>query len=183
MAGVVVWWRRRDPTSSGLIAGIGLGSIAFHGPMPSWGEFVHDISIVLALVWVALVEIGRPRWWPWGIAVATGLAVAPVVADPAQAVLALATVTAIALVSERRSEHVCSVMERHGVPAPGDAGHPGGRRSHRHPGTNRRAAVRPRFALAGPRSMAHGRGGGARPMGNHYSTRNPRTTVSGFPVV
>ena len=109
MAGVLVWWRRRDLISGGLIAGIGLGSIAFHGPMPSWGEFLHDISILLTLVWVVLVEIGRRRWWPFGIALATALAVAPAVADPAQAVLAMATITVIALVPGRRTERMTAL--------------------------------------------------------------------------
>ena len=109
MAGVLVWWRRRDVTTAGLIVGIGVGSIAFHGPMPPWGEFLHDVSILLTLVWVLLVEVGRRRWWPFGIALAAALAVAPPVADPAQAVVAMATITVIAFAPERRSVRLTAI--------------------------------------------------------------------------
>ena len=109
VAGVLVWWRRRELIPSGLIAGVGFGSIAFHGPMPSWGEFLHDLSIVLTLVWVVLVETRRLHWWLFGIALATALAVTPAVADPAQAVLAFATVTVIAIVPERRPKRLAAL--------------------------------------------------------------------------
>ena len=68
-AGALVWWRRRDLTDRPVIGAIGAGSIAFHGPMPPWGEFLHDASIVLTLVWVLLVETRTERFWPLGFAV------------------------------------------------------------------------------------------------------------------
>jgi heme A synthase len=48
------------------VIGVGIGSAAFHGPMPAWGRFAHDLSIaaVLALVITAALgprEQARPK--------------------------------------------------------------------------------------------------------------------------
>lgn len=97
MAGALVWSRRRDAATGVLVASVGVGSIAFHGPMPFWGEFIHDVSIALTLVWVLLVETQRTRFWPLGFAVAAAASITPVVADPVQAVLAVVVLAAVAL--------------------------------------------------------------------------------------
>ncbi|MEX0667904.1 MAG: hypothetical protein WD313_06205 [Acidimicrobiia bacterium] len=102
VAGALIWWRRRDVATSLLVAAIGVGSIAFHGPMPPWGEFLHDISIVLTLVWVLLVEMKRQHLWPLGLALAAAASVTPVVADPAQAVLAVAVIGFVAVPQQKR---------------------------------------------------------------------------------
>jgi hypothetical protein len=70
--------------------------------MPSWAEFVHDLSILLTLGWVLLVEINRRRWWPLGSALAAVASVSPVVADPAQALLAIAVIGFVAVVRQKR---------------------------------------------------------------------------------
>jgi len=90
IGGIVVWWRGADRVAALLITAIGVGSIAFHGPMPPWGEFVHDVTIVWALVWVILVELGHQRLAPSAFAVTGLLALAPAVANPSQALLAVA---------------------------------------------------------------------------------------------
>jgi hypothetical protein len=88
----LIWWRRSDRVTATLVALIGVGSIAFHGPMPAWGEFLHDASIAWALVWVLAVDLDRRKWLPWGLALVTLASLTPVLADPAQTVLAVAVV-------------------------------------------------------------------------------------------
>ncbi|HUO47180.1 MAG TPA: hypothetical protein VM470_10165 [Acidimicrobiia bacterium] len=88
----VIWWKRRNAAMALLVAGVGVGSIAFHGPMPLWGEFLHDVTIVWLLIWVILVEINRTRWWRAAFLLGTALSATPVIADPGQAVLAAAVI-------------------------------------------------------------------------------------------
>jgi hypothetical protein len=90
IGGAYLWWKGPDRVAAALTAAIGVGSIAFHGPMPFWGEFVHDVTIVWALVWVILVELERPRLLLIGLSVTGLLALTPSVADPSQALLAIA---------------------------------------------------------------------------------------------
>lgn len=71
--------------------------------MPPWGEFAHDISILLTLIWVLLVETKRTHLWPFGFALAGAASVAPAVADPAQAALAVAMLAAVALPRQQRA--------------------------------------------------------------------------------
>lgn len=49
-------------------AAIGLGSVAFHGPHPSWGQWAHDASIGWALVLAVAFDllVGKERLLPWG---------------------------------------------------------------------------------------------------------------------
>jgi hypothetical protein len=108
-AGALVWMRRRDGATGILVASIGVGSIAFHGPMPSWGEFVHDASIVATLVWVLLVESKRTRLWPLGFALAAAASITPAIADPAQAVLAVGVLAAVSLPKDHRPRRLQSV--------------------------------------------------------------------------
>jgi hypothetical protein len=90
IGGIVIWRRGVDRVAALLITAIGVGSIAFHGPMPPWGEFVHDVTIVWALTWVILVELGLQRLSPGAFAVTGLLALTPAIADPSQALLATA---------------------------------------------------------------------------------------------
>jgi hypothetical protein len=106
---VFVWWRRRDLPTSLLLAAIGAGSIAFHGPMPAWGEFLHDASIVLTLAWILLVETGRKPFWPVAFAIGLALSAAPVIADPAQALLAVAVIGVILVASRRRPQRLAAL--------------------------------------------------------------------------
>ena len=102
VAGALVWFWRRDAATGVLVAAIGVGSIAFHGPMPIWGEFVHDLSIVLTLVWVLLVETRRTRFWHLGFGLAAATSITPTVADPVQAVLAVGVLAAVSLQRAQR---------------------------------------------------------------------------------
>jgi hypothetical protein len=91
------------------VASIGVGSIAFHGPMPFWGEFVHDVSIVVTLVWVLLVERKRTHLWPLGFALAAAASITPSIADPVQAVLAVGVLAAVSIPKENRARRLQAV--------------------------------------------------------------------------
>jgi Ceramidase len=43
------------------VVAIGIGSVAFHGPMPSWGRFAHDFSIAAVLAFVIGYDIALVR--------------------------------------------------------------------------------------------------------------------------
>jgi len=65
-AGVWLLWRatRSGSARAMLVAagaamvGVGVGSVAYHGPQPDWARTLHDGSIV----WLALVIIGHNLW-------------------------------------------------------------------------------------------------------------------------
>jgi Ceramidase len=94
-----------------IVVAIGLGSVAFHGPMPSWGRFVHDLPIaaVLALVIaydVALVRETGVRSALGGFGALLGvcavvLAIWPDASNPLDSVLVVAA--AVAEVAVARS--------------------------------------------------------------------------------
>ena len=77
--------------------------------MPRWGEFVHDLTIVVTLVWVILVESQRTRLWPLAFALATAVSITPVVADPAQAALAVGVIAAVALSPHQRRRRLAAI--------------------------------------------------------------------------
>ena len=43
------------------VVSIGIGSAAFHGPMPSWGRFAHDFSIAAVLAFVIAYDVALVR--------------------------------------------------------------------------------------------------------------------------
>jgi ceramidase len=43
------------------VVAVGLGSAAFHGPMPSWGRFAHDLSITSVLAFVIGYDVALAR--------------------------------------------------------------------------------------------------------------------------
>lgn len=45
---------------------IGAGSVAFHGPHPSWGQWAHDASIAWALALAVAFGLRALRPVPWG---------------------------------------------------------------------------------------------------------------------
>ncbi len=51
---------RTRPLLAVVAAAVGLGSFLFHGPMPGWAQWTHDVS--LAAVPVALAFENRLRW-------------------------------------------------------------------------------------------------------------------------
>ncbi len=40
---------------------VGLGSVAYHGPAPFWGQWLHDLSIVAFLIFVIAVDLDDLR--------------------------------------------------------------------------------------------------------------------------
>jgi hypothetical protein len=109
IGGIVIWRMGTDRVAALLITAIGVGSIAFHGPMPFWGEFVHDITIVWSLVWVILVELGRQRLVPSLFAVTGLLALTPAIADPSQALLAIAVLVMQLRIQDHRNLRLVGV--------------------------------------------------------------------------
>lgn len=67
------------------VIGIGIGSAAYHGPMPTWGRFAHDLSIAVVLAFVIGYDVAFAR----GAAVSTGLALFGGLAGACAVVLAL----------------------------------------------------------------------------------------------
>ena len=73
-----------EPSSTAyavLVAGIGLGSVAQHGPNPFWADLAHDLPLLAALLFIiadsAADLAGRSRvWWWWALPTA---ALAPVI--------------------------------------------------------------------------------------------------------
>lgn len=105
LAGLIAYVRRAGPPTATLIAAVGVGSILFHGPMPPWGEFLHDLSIGWMLLWVILSEIRRWRWWWLTFPVVGVLMFTPTIADPLQAVLSGAAITLL-LRGRRRQSYI-----------------------------------------------------------------------------
>ncbi|HKZ20524.1 MAG TPA: hypothetical protein VJQ57_10470 [Acidimicrobiia bacterium] len=87
VAGLIAYRRGARPPTATLIAAVGVGSVVFHGPMPSWAEFVHDLTIGWMLVWVILTEMKWLRWWMLTFLAVGLLMLVPAIADPSQAVL------------------------------------------------------------------------------------------------
>lgn len=90
-------WVIRVPRTRWIGAGLvatGLGSFVFHGPMPPWGEWAHDVS----LAWlIALVGGLGTRWEGWSrlptlVALALLLALAPITADPVAVALTVVVI-------------------------------------------------------------------------------------------
>ncbi len=67
------------------VIGVGIGSAAFHGPMPAWGRFAHDLSIAAVLAFVIGYDVALAR----GAAVSTGLALFGGLAGACAVILAL----------------------------------------------------------------------------------------------
>lgn len=58
---------RRPQDSDALLFGstlvaVGLGSLAFHGPQPAGSQFLHDLSIAAALLFIGLTNATRLGW-------------------------------------------------------------------------------------------------------------------------
>ena len=94
LAGVLLLWRALAGRSGARIApavyavtviGVGIGSAAFHGPMPPWGRFAHDLSIAAVLAFVIGYDVALAR----GASANAGLAVFVGVTGACAVVLAL----------------------------------------------------------------------------------------------
>lgn len=95
VAGVFVLIRPRMRWVGWGLVATGVGSFIFHGPMPSWGEWIHDVT----MVWLILIIAGLGRRWerftqlPGLAALSVLLAFTPALGDPlAVALTALAVV-------------------------------------------------------------------------------------------
>ncbi len=102
-AGLLLWSRPRMRWVGAALAATGLGSLVFHGPMPLWSEWAHDLS----LVWLVLVVAGWgrkwERWthWPSLVGISILLALSPVLADPLA--VAFTLVAVVSLLTRDRS--------------------------------------------------------------------------------
>lgn len=102
-------WVMRQPrlrwVGVALIA-TGLGSFVFHGPIPGWSEWAHDVT----LAWLILVIGGlQNRWERWSrlpglAALAVLFAFLPIAADPVA--VALTIVVGASIVIRRRRDGV-----------------------------------------------------------------------------
>ncbi|BCI52369.1 hypothetical protein NIIDNTM18_16470 [Mycolicibacterium litorale] len=66
---VVLWWamRWRAPLTviaAAVLVAVGVGSVAYHGPQPSWAKLAHDVPIVAAGVVYAVIfaRSERAQW-------------------------------------------------------------------------------------------------------------------------
>jgi Ceramidase len=86
------------------VVAVGFGSVVFHGPMPSWGRFVHDLSIASVLAFVIGYDVALVRGatlraglaWFGGLLCASAvvLAVSPDATNALDSVLVVAAIIA-----------------------------------------------------------------------------------------
>jgi hypothetical protein len=67
------------------VIGVGIGSAAFHGPMPAWGRFAHDLSIAAVLAFVIGYDVALAR----GASANAGLAMFVAITGACAVVLAV----------------------------------------------------------------------------------------------
>jgi hypothetical protein len=61
------------------LAGVGVGSIAFHGPQPSGSRLLHDLTIAAVLAVIAARNLGTVRGWSESTVLTTTAAITAVV--------------------------------------------------------------------------------------------------------
>ncbi len=90
VAGLVVAWRTDRGWVAAALLATGFGSFVFHGPMPPWGDWAHDVSLVWLLLVAGLsgTQFERPAGWPALVVLAIVIAAAPGAADPLGALAA-----------------------------------------------------------------------------------------------
>jgi hypothetical protein len=102
VVGLLLLWRafgRRPYTRlasvvyAATVIGVGVGSAAFHGPMPVWGRFAHDLSIAAVLAVIIGYDVAFAR----GAPVRDGLTVFGVLVGACAVTLAIWPDTANAL--------------------------------------------------------------------------------------
>jgi hypothetical protein len=76
----------------------GVGSFLFHGPMPPYADWVHDVT----LAWLLLVVAGTGRSWErwaklWGLLVIAALLAVPGTAEPLSIALAASAIALLVL--------------------------------------------------------------------------------------
>ena len=98
VAGIVVMTRQRERRWVGIaLIATGIGSFLFHGPMPTGGEWAHDLTLAWLLLVVAADGTRWERWSRIPSLVALGLlfALVPGVADPVALALAVLAVGSV----------------------------------------------------------------------------------------
>ncbi len=96
-AGIVVWQLPRMRWVGAAVAATGLGSLAFHGPMPPWSQWAHDVP----LLWLVLLVAGWGRSWerwtqlPALLAISVSIALIPALVDPLAVVFTVAAVVSL----------------------------------------------------------------------------------------
>lgn len=110
LAGSLVLLRPRMRWVAWALISVGIGSFIFHGPMPSWGEWIHDVG----LAWLLIVVVGYGRSWerytqlPALVALCLLLAVNPDLGDPVAVVAA--GVAVLGLLIRDRSLHTIGAL-------------------------------------------------------------------------
>lgn len=94
---VIVLIRTDDRWVAIGLAGVGIGSFLFHGPLAPGGEWIHDVTLAWLIVLVGLRVRGMEHVGaPLGLAVIGPVfAVAPELADPLTAALLILTLFAL----------------------------------------------------------------------------------------
>jgi hypothetical protein len=85
-----------------LLAAVGLGSVAFHGPQPGGSRFLHDAPILLTVLFIlsydlALLSPRLRRWWVvFSAAAGIGVVVSAISPDAGVALTGIAIVAVAA---------------------------------------------------------------------------------------
>ena len=88
-----------------IVAAVGFGSFVFHGPMPSWGRFAHDLSIAAVLAFVigydiAFARLAAPRAGLAGGAAVAGASAVVLLASPDASNALVSALVAAAVLAE-----------------------------------------------------------------------------------
>lgn len=92
----------RRPLQGAVLAMVGVGSFTFHGPMPPWGEWLHDASLLAAVGLIILSGSPATSWVVLLAAMAGGLALSPA-SDPAAVALTVVAVGSVAIRGRQRA--------------------------------------------------------------------------------
>lgn len=105
----------------------GLGSFAFHGPMPDWGEWAHDVTLSWLIVVVGALGTMRESWsrTPAILALALLYALFPAISDPVAVALAVLVGLSIVVRGPTRAE-IMPLLVLGGFAALGRLGATGG---------------------------------------------------------
>lgn len=87
---------------AGLLAGIGLGSVAFHGTQPAGARVMHDLPILLTVLYLLARDVelirGRPgRWRIWAPSAVAATAITLVDVEVGTALTGLAVAAVVML--------------------------------------------------------------------------------------
>lgn len=105
LAAAVIFWRSRRLWPTAAIALTGVGSFLFHGPMPVWSEWAHDLSLAWVIVLVGLTgtRFEKLGTWPALLGLSLLFGFLPASADPIAVVL---TAGAVILVIRQQTPNV-----------------------------------------------------------------------------